>query len=176
MSEPSSARAVALCLCATLIVGAAEAQPNDQSWGLSVVAAPARAPSKGMPVGLLAGLKNNTRVARLVCIAGTSWTVRTPDLNETDAFGPSPHSCRDESSFVIVLPGETRFLPVLLDPRRVMVAPTSTLEVSVFVSEGTAVRESEEHVSLEVRWEGSLEEARKAGSGLGIDWERAPRQ
>ena len=131
MSESLSARTVALWLCTALAIGAAEAQPNAPSWDLSVVVAPARAPSKDVPAGLLAGLRNTTRVARLVCIAGTSWTVRTPDLNETDAVGPSPHSCQDESSYVIVLPGETRFVTIAFDPRRVVVAPTSALEVSL---------------------------------------------
>jgi hypothetical protein len=148
----------------------AQESAREGGWRASALVAPVAPDAPNVPLTVWGGLKNVTQVARLVCFAGWSITVRTPKMNETDSEGVSPHACGVLSSYVVILPGETLFRPFSFDPRRAKPESTSRLDVTLTVIEWTSGKRPGLKDSVAVRWSGSIEEARSAASRTAIAW------
>ncbi len=137
---------------------------QDDVWRVSSVVAAIQEPEFDSPEWLLwIGLKNKSESARLICLGSWGYTFRDPENPQVGAEG-SPHTCRTRQSFGMVLPGETRFVTISVGPAEVRYEST-TLSVDLFLFESQDVPSGERR-EIQLTWEGTVEDALRAGRQL----------
>ena len=137
---------------------------QDDVWRVSPVVAAIQDPEFDSPEWLLwIGLKNKSESARLICLGSWGYTFRDPEDPQVGAEG-SPHTCRTRQSFGLVLPGETRFVTISVGPADVRYESTTlSVDLSLFESQDIPLAERRK---IQLTWEGTVEDALRAGRQL----------
>ena len=157
---------VLLVLLMVWATAAGQSSFGGGPWRLSAVMLPDAAPAEPT-IPLWFGVRNEASNAKLVCVGGWDATLRAAAGNEGFGRGVSPHACLNVGSYEIVLPGETHYTVVAMDPRRVSLRDVSGLELRVTIFEWTTGESSRRRESA-LTWSGSPETARAAGDKLGL--------
>jgi hypothetical protein len=101
-----------------------------ETWSVSRVLV-AKDEVRDQPEILWMGLRNESQVARLVCVSGWAFTIKDGERDWVGAEG-SPHACNGMAGYTPVLPRETRFIEL---PLQQNLRSSVRLSVDLFVSE-----------------------------------------
>ena len=137
---------------------------QDDVWRVSSVVAAIQEPEFDSPEWLLwIGLKNKSKSDRLICLDSWGYTFRDSEDPRIGAEG-STHTCRTGQSFGLVQPGDTRFVTIPVGPVDARYESTR-LSVHLFLFESQDVPPGERR-KIQLIWEGTVEEALRAGRQL----------
>jgi len=164
MRNSCSLLVCALVLVASTAVAAGLPRDSGSGWRLSAVVTSDGDRSGKQPERVLRmGLKNIFQTARLICVAGWSYTVEHPQRNSTRGEGGA-HSCTTAQSSTLVLPGETLFVSIPSEPLDLHFE-TAALVVHLLVLE-SRLESTDSPTQVTLTWNGKVKEAVTVGRQL----------
>jgi hypothetical protein len=157
----SKIRAACLVLCMAASVVAEQARSEGATLSLDVASL-----NVANQATLWLGVSNASATARLICLSSrASWVVPTSGQKSTfvgDGF--SPHACESPASFMLVLAGQTLYLP-WNQPKVLSSDPEAqrVIKVRVAYREGKDFRSEK---AEDIEWTGTLAQLRKRGIAM----------
>jgi hypothetical protein len=140
---------------------------QDETWTVaSVVAVPRESASKKNELLFWIGLRNNSGVARLLCVKQYSYSFSTASTaRQTGGGQGGPHACASEEAYGLVPPGETRYVFLRAEVLQEGL-DAGAVEIQLSLAEGRIGTAVDGKAMRLLSWKGSVQNALNAGAAL----------